>query len=399
VTTLLRRRQHFVWPVELWAFIAFFPGFIVYQTFIVQGFASPIFGGLSTPTALFFLPTLMMSMVWRLSRGQVRLGALDWVFFAYVTGFLLFALIGYVTMKTSMTPVVHIATALQLISYYLCIRQITYKDKRSKTVFIFAFFIAIITIFLFKDSVVLSYGNEQLDSIFYRDYQGYALCLVVITFSLLSTTNKVSTRISVYILALAALFINGARSEVIAVIPAFALNEILVSKQKSLGFIGIVLALSIAAVILPYLQNVGEAGRIFQLVSDYQGDASFNERIWTNQNAIQTIQEHPITGKYASYPDGLYAHSVLSVWVDLGLLGFFVYACLILAPLINLWRRGIFNADRGVVAAAAMGLTMLFLAVAAKGHTYKLLAPAVAMAAAVATRPNDRGSAPMNKVA
>lgn len=365
------------------AFLAFFPGYVLLQTLIVLGTITPIFGGLSTPMAVLFLPLLCVSVLVRMIEGQFRFNGIDLWFMSFVLLFGCVSGFHYVYMPSSDVPAVHLGTAIQFISYFLCLRLFDFNDERNRPVFWIAFLACVSTIFVFVTSDSAGGSEFLTDERFYRDYMGYAMATTVTTFCLLSVSRGISVRCAIYIISLAALYVNGARAEFLLVIPAFAANELLISSRKVLGIASVALLAPLAVGALLAVGSYGESSRVLNLFQDYEGDVSYQLRTWALQNGLQTISDSPIFGNYASYPRGLYIHNLLSSWVDLGLVGFLFYTSLVLLPLVLAVKHRAWRVlDPRVSSLVAFALMNLMLAISAKAFTHKLLPVVIGILAA-----------------
>ena len=73
---------------------------------------------------------------------------------------------------------------------------------------------------------------------------------------------------------------------------------------------------------------------------DLSHSSSAGLRHQLTEQALASIGRHPLLGEYGNYEPGLYAHNLLSAWVDLGLLGFAALLALLIYPLTHLAIHG-----------------------------------------------------------
>lgn len=291
--------------------------------------------------------------------------------------FLLTAVIGYLRLGNNGTPIAHFSVIIQFFTFYACLRQMPQASRASLAVFGASFGIACIVMLTTAGSsedIERMAQAARLDDVYFRDYQGYALSGAVSGFLFVTMLPKAIWRLLVYLTLIACLYLNGARSELIAALPAVLLVEYTIKGRVTLA-LGSVIAVAMGALAFLLVAGNGfdSSNRTLALIRDYQSDGSYNERMYANTLARITIDSHPIMGSYASYPEGLYAHNALSAWVDLGLVGFILYLTIIIAPAFFLLRNRQWLGSRHIATLAAFTLIMVLLILSAKGFTYKLL--------------------------
>jgi hypothetical protein len=143
-------------------------------------------------------------------------------------------------------------------------------------------------------------------------------------------TRHAAARVFLHCIAVVALFLNGSRSELVAVLFLIPLVETYRAKSGLNILCLILLALAGVASTPESAVRVLPDNRVWELFDLSQSDSS-HARHYLAQRALQTIAEHPVLGDYASYPPGQYSHDILSAWVDLGLFGF-AYMLFMLVP-------------------------------------------------------------------
>ena len=152
---------------------------------------------------------------------------------------------------------------------------------------------------------------------------------------LIPFVKAVPLRIVIYTLSVAALFVNGSRSEFVATLLGIALIEILNARHRLLILCVSMLLVAFVAGYSSELMQLLPDNRTLQLL-DLSEASSWDERGFAFHHALETIFRSPVLGDYGSYLDlgvqGLYAHNIFSAWVDLGFVGFVWILLMLLIP-------------------------------------------------------------------
>lgn len=225
---------------------------------------------------------------------------------------------------------------------------------------------------------VLIFGSNLTSDPVWRDAVSYqANGLALLTLGLLALASEHSTlRISSLALICAACYANGARSEFVAILLIGGAYFVLYHRESGrLRRLAFLIAATVAAVpaSISFLTQRSES-RIANIV-EIESDVSFIARQGALTDAIATLEQHPFAGAYASYEPGLYAHNLLSAWVDLGLIGPMILLATIASLAWCLRGRSGMVARSAALATAAAALLML----TTKVHYYPLLAFAVGL--------------------
>jgi hypothetical protein len=213
----------------------------------------------------------------------------------------------------------------------------------------------------------------------------------MVFFLLVASVKSTLTRLALFVLCVATLWLHGARSEFAAVFFVMAVLEFVHSRRRGLVtvvtlFVGTTLFIGLDAIIAGLPEN-----RMVQLF-DLSENTSWQSRNVLLEQALKTIAESPILGDYGSYAveggAGDYAHNILSAWVDLGLPGF-VYLCLILViPSFALGTLAFGqHRESQYLIALALTLSSFLLLIVAKDFTYLPIAAALGAYARFASSP------------
>jgi hypothetical protein len=241
-----------------------------------------------------------------------------------------------------------------------------------------------VIVFYFSDQGVfyLRSQNETDENEALASYQGFARSLFVTVIVVLPFLKKNIIGIALICVGIFALYINGARSELVATIFSVALFMLISSKYKFATFgVGLVL-LGLVAFYSNYLIELLPNNRSLQLL-DATGSTSWTTRQGFLLSALDTISKNPILGSYGSYARsgniGTYAHNIISAWVDLGVAGFLILIYSLLYPTIILSGR-IFSTRKKseeMLLVFVLIVSTAFLLVVAKSFTYMLTGAAL----------------------
>ena len=231
---------------------------------------------------------------------------------------------------------------------------------------------------------VVATADARLTEDRLADYQSYAFVYLVISIYIVTGLRSRTKRFAIYTSALAALFLNGARSEFVGFFMCIPIIELCLSKYKSVFLILGIAAITTSIILLPIILELLPENRVLMILKEYKQDDSVIERQNMAQLAWDTISSYPIFGSFASYKPGEYAHNIISVWVDLGLLGFTIFVLLIVIPVADMMLRfGKQSNNSDFILAFCLLLLVVLLTTMAKHFTYQLLPVALAAYARV----------------
>lgn len=247
------------------------------------------------------------------------------------------------------------------------------------------------------------------------EYSGLATAYFMISVLALSLTRSRAWQVSIIGVTTLVLFLLSSRSELIAfviIVIGWAMVTA-IHRHFLTAIAGLVLSASIFAGLLYYPQIVKtvehfgvEIGRSDEDASEnfrnaellnIQSSESASIRGETIRSGLKNIQSSPILGDYGGQirdlgQFGLYAHNVLSVWQQYGLVSFLVYLILSIASIgISLWKVLIDRSDdpRWHMAAYISG-ACLILVLATKSVYWPV--PAMAWGLALSSYMRDRSS-------
>jgi hypothetical protein len=326
--------------IAAFCWIIVFPGFIIYQTAVQLAMIPPALGGYYTASigfALFILiyPYLdkwpikqsLWIVVWR---KHIRLDILFWM---YVCLMLMATLLGITREVDSAITDPLLAYIFKFIGLYVLASLTPWENlKFLKLVQLIHILICILLITNASEGAYLAnlvlLDDREQD----LDYHGLALAFSVISLTAGHWTASIPWRWIQWQLSLTGLFLIGARSEFVGTCIAILVIEF--SRRKKFAECMALALIPICVVAAFYLlaYTMENESRVFGLLN-LAIDESSTIRKELSLDAWATIIKNPISGAFASYEPGHYAHNILSAWVDLGLIGFIVLCLLVTLPI------------------------------------------------------------------
>ena len=326
------------------AFLLLFPGFFFYQTLLGLGKIGAFLGGYFSEIIVVLILPLLFSYAIKFKRQGLN-SKVDLYFAIFLAYFLLIIGINFFAGANLTTILNHLRTIGYFVVLFIVFKTINLDDQlfRSTLVMSLVAMAAIIFSFSVDGTFYLAPQNLTRDSDSVATYQGFSRSYFITLAVVVSFIKLPWQRAIIYCVAVPALYVNGARSEFVALLFMLPIIEICRSQRK-LRTLGVIIAiLAIVAINFEFIISTLPTNRMLELL-DLSQSTSANARQELKLYAINTILAHPVLGEYASYPPGDYAHNVLSAWVDLGLFGFVFLLSLLLLPALSLIPRGLFGA-------------------------------------------------------
>ena len=330
--------------VAIFAFFLLFPGFFFYHTLLGLGAMGAFLGGFFAPASLLVLPPLVYMYLMRIRCEPGRLTRPDIAFGVYLAYFFV-VVAAHAVLGAKMVHVVHhILGILFLLNVFFIFKAIDFGARHFRRIGLLSL--------LAMSGIVFAYS---IDGVFYlgalgiaRDadslatYQGFSRSYLFTFVPIVAYTRSPWLRMLLYCIGAPTLFFNTARSEFIALLFLIPIVEFYHSRNKLLIALVFVAILITLKVFIDDIIAVLPNNRILELF-DLSQSTSANKRHHLTVYALQTINEHPLLGDFGSYPPGLYAHNVLSAWVDLGLLGITYLMVMLTLPAIMMFAREYFS--------------------------------------------------------
>jgi hypothetical protein len=314
------------------AFLLLFPGFFFYQTLIGVGEVKAYLGGYFAVVSIAVSFPLGFSYCRALKAAGYRVARTDLQFGFFLAYFLVVIAINALFGATATIDKNNLASILYFLNIYIIFKTIDFSDRRTKSVALTSLLLMSALIFYFSAGGVFRPGQigdpQSPESV--ATYQGFARSYMLTFVAVISFTRTSPARILVYCIAVPALFLNGSRSELVALLCLIPVVEIYRAKSPLHILCFLLVASAAATMITITLEQALPESRVWELFNLSQSESA-NARHGLAQQALATIGEHPLLGAYASYRPGEYAHNILSAWVDLGMFGF-AYMLFMLVP-------------------------------------------------------------------
>ncbi|HYD78293.1 MAG TPA: O-antigen ligase family protein [Paucimonas sp.] len=374
------------------AFLALFPGFFFYQSALGAGAIGAVLGGYFSPVTLAFLPFLVFVYLQETMRDRRFLTRNDLNFWAFLVFFALVAGFNH-AFGAPRDVVMHHALAIShFIAVFIIFRLADFEAASVRRVCVAC--LAGMTAIIFYMSVdgffylrlQGSAGNAEVVA----TYQGFARSYLATALIVLPFAGALPLRLGMVAVVTVALFMNGARSELMAFLILVAVIEVFRAGNKGRRLLllsALVLAGTGLLLYADRLIDLLPANRSLQLL-DLANASSWEARNFLLSEALDTIAEHPLLGDYGSYfhlfaSSGSYAHNIFSAWVDLGFAGFVWLLCMIVLPLRRLGAALVAGKESAGARGFMLTFSLLFVTfvmlIAAKSFTYMMIGAALGL--------------------
>jgi len=368
------------------SFAVLFPGFFIYHTAIGTGSIPDFAGGYFSPACVVLLPLLSFLYVRAIypDRNEYRL--CDVFFFGFLVYFSVVVAFNFAGGANKDVVVRHSSAILQFATCYMVFRTLDASSGGDRRLLIFSMIVMSALVF------ILSTGGTfylKKDDDFHGDstatYEGFARSFLVTALFVLPFTKKRFFRYFLYVLSLAVLYLNGARSEFVSFAVFSVVTETLLSRSRILALLAITVLVAVVLSVILSGSPVMPENRIFEL-THFSDSSSWGLREKFKDAAVNTIAENPIAGDYASYAivsPGAYAHNLLSAWVDLGIIGFFCVLMILVVPIVDMIRMAatIKGVSRRPDYIFVLGLLLITLIMAMGSKTFTTMFVAIAFGA------------------
>jgi hypothetical protein len=325
------------------AFLLLFPGFFFYQTLLGLGLINSVLGGYFSEIIVIVIVPLLITYGKKL-KGYRLTSRVDLYFAIFILYFLAIIAANFLSGANITTILNHLRAIGYYVALFIIFKTINLEHRLFKLLLIFSLIAMAGIIFNYSVEGTFYLAPQHLgqDSDNVATYQGFSRSYFITLIVVVSFIKRPHYRAIIYCLAGPALYVNGARSEFVAMLFMLPIIEIYRSKHKLHALAVIVAIVAIAAMNFDSIVSVLPSNRMLELL-DLSQSTSANARHELNNQAVVTIEANPILGDYASYPPGDYAHNVLSAWVDLGLFGFIFLLALLIVPAVLLIPQGLFG--------------------------------------------------------
>ncbi len=356
-------------------FYLLLPGFFIYHSLVGMGLLPAFLGGYSTVmSALLLLPLSLVYAHHLLAAREHRL-AFDAIYLCFIVYYANVLMVQYSVGVHGNAVPEQFGIVFQFLTLFMLSRLAPLGEPGFQR-WLLAFLVLMTAVIGFNAdegtfivaALELLQANDKL-----ANYQAYAFVYSVVMLYVAAPLKLRWQRMLVYLICIPTLFLNGARTEFIGVLLLVCLIEFLESKHKVLTLLVMTALIGIGIASLPLLADLYPESRTVLLFLDYSDDISANERAQMLTHGWRSIVASPWLGSFQSHAIGEHIHNALSAWVDLGLLGFVVFAALIAVPAVDLFllQRPNFLNPTYRLAFSMVFLTVLF-SITAKHYTHQL---------------------------
>lgn len=296
-------------------------------------------------------------------------------FFIFAAAFTLVSGFYFFTGNHADNAKINILLALNLIACYLIFSNINITNTSYKHILVSSAVAMSAVIIGFSEHGVFDFSSKSVNHSSVANYQTFALAyLPVMMVSIVKTESKL-WRYSLFATAIYCLYLNGARSEFVAILIFFSVYEVSISGRRLCESVFVIFfaAATISSIFFVIPQS--DENRTLRLAY-LSEDNSSNVRHRVMLEGIEKISNSPILGDYGNYDTGLYIHNILSAWQDLGLFGFIYFCLMMLIPLLYYARKSLLRRDtsKGVALCLGMLTTTIILLIYGKYFAYPLVA-------------------------
>ncbi|NEX64024.1 O-antigen ligase family protein [Noviherbaspirillum galbum] len=320
-------------------YLLLFPGFFFYHAAIGTGKLGPVLAGFFSPVALMLLPLLLFYYCMEAVRNPRFLGGTDVAFLLFQLYYFFMVAFQWATSDAPHPNEEHAVALLQFVPVYIIFRMADFHSRGVLLASVAALGGMAAMIFDLSSNGFFDLSERITghDSATIITYQGFARSFLMTYLVAVPFIKSLPLRLVLHGVSLAALYFNGARSELVGALLAVALVETVLARRR-LWVAGGIASLAMLAFgpHVSYLAKMLPGNRILELL-DLSTSSSWGSRNEMFEVALRTVGEHPLLGDYGSYINvggvGSYAHNLISAWVDLGLFGFLFILALMLVPL------------------------------------------------------------------
>lgn len=315
------------------AFFLLFPGFFFYQTLLGAGIINAFLGGYFSYISLLLMPPLILIYLKELKRDGNNFCPTNFYYMAFLSYVFLIVAINFISGTDYRIALDYFMSIIFAINIFIIFKMIDFNDNAIKITSITSLITMSLIVFYFSTDglfYLASLGISQ-DPKSVASYQGFARSYLLTFIFAVSSIKPVTFRMIMYSAAIPTLFLNGARSEFIALLFIIPIIEMSNHTKKIMTSITLFLIFIFTSLVFNYIIPLLPDNRTLQLL-DLSTSNSVKLRHDFTEQALHTIYTNPILGDFGSYIYGESAHNILAVWVDFGLMGFIFSLTILLSP-------------------------------------------------------------------
>lgn len=314
------------------AFVALFPGYLIYNYGVVIGlwpaFAGGLFGSAVTLFSAFGLTYLIKYSIWRFIQSPL----LEVLF----TGTLIFMLIWTLIASIFLSGNSYSLPAFQeslytiliwVVSYFIGVNFNLFNHTNRKTLIVFAMLIVVCVIhaMIINSSALgffMAFNGGESENEISVTYQGIGRSILLISILLTAIQRSLFTQILVLVSAMLTLLSLGSRAHLFGIISLIVVHVTIFGFSRGQRYAGLVSVFIVGAIGYLFYDFFIEtrASEIFNLGSS----TSWQRREYELMSAWKIIESNPFFGSFGYHMEGSagYAHNVLSAWPQYGAIGF-----------------------------------------------------------------------------
>lgn len=374
-------------------FLLLFPGYFAYHWSAINRWTPLYIGGYVNEVSLLIIVGMIFAIsAHALFMNRIRISwcFVDTAFSIFMLWFLAIVVVHAVNLTSPEVTNNHIASLIQLAAAYIALRIFPYQGGKWLLLACAAGFSLMVLQSAEQDLLGLLFQSYQGAG--YTTYQGLARSYLITSAFGLIFVKFFLVRWAGYALVTFVLFLLGARSEIVGAIIMFAIFEIAMSRKPRQALAITVSVIGILSLILfsliDWLEYLYPDNRLLTLLLRQEADGSLQERAIQHALAWDAILAKPILGDYAHYAKelsaGAYAHSWISAWVDLGIMGLLLFLLLYVVLFrfaLVLYQASIDSKQTTMRQYCSMGLGLLLMTVTFSIFAKTFTDPSIAMVA------------------
>ena len=359
-------------------FFLLYPAFFFYQVLIANGAMPPVLDGYFRYAVLTVFAFSLLFLACNAGRNKFVWADLNFIFF--VGYFFVIVCTNALLGGTSQYFGWHLGQVIQLLTVFLVFRLLDVDSLYLKWGLVVSVLLMSFSVIYFsKDGFFylkgLDSSNKNIST-----YQEFANSYLLSVMLLTACLKRGWARVIIYAVAIPCLYLTGSRSELVALILFIMLYEFVLAKYKWRAVFRIGLALLVVIVGMYVLGDYVPKNRVLYLAAP-ASDESIRMRVDMSASALTIVSESPLFGSYGDYEAGEYAHNIISVWVDLGVLGLIIYLAMIVSAFYKSACAAIFywGGERKIALMLSMLMVSILLVLTSKYFSYNMIAAALGL--------------------
>ncbi len=331
-------------------FMLLFPGFMVYHYGISANWWGAALGGLFGGAALLVAACVLLEY----RRLPKSISALSFSVLGMLTYMVVWSLFGWASIPNDSMASLAMAEAAATVIFWIAMLYIGAYLPCNASALLRLSGVGIAIVLLCFSHAYYTLGFPfgpslaffNLDGSGQATYQGIGRSLVAIGLvAALAVGMRGTISVGIMLSCFLLLLTLGSRAHLVVFVASLLLHLGLLIAVRQTRLIGItaLLAFGLAVIVTELIFWESRNSEIVELAYS----ASWEQREWSTQNALQVITDNPLVGQfgYHWWDSFGYAHNALSAWTQYGLVGFIAFSALL--------AYGMYIAVAGFIAARA----------------------------------------------